>query len=74
MPKTLLSTLLAAVLFATSAQAQIAVGNDRQTATIAGRPFEVATYRPGNCSPDLLIVVFHGIGRDAGPYRDHARP
>jgi pimeloyl-ACP methyl ester carboxylesterase len=74
MSKTFLSTLLAAVLFATAAPAQITIGNDQQMATIAGRPFGIATYRPGNCSPDILIVVFHGIGRDAAPYRDHARP
>lgn len=74
MSKTLLATFLATILFATAAQAQITVGNDQQTASIAGKPINVATYRPENCSPELLIVVFHGIGRDAGPYRDHARP
>ena len=74
MSRTLLSTLLAAVLFATGAQAEIPIGNGQQTATTAGTVLSVATYRPKGCSPELLIVVFHGIGRDAGPYRDHARP
>jgi pimeloyl-ACP methyl ester carboxylesterase len=70
----MLSTLLAAMLFAGTAQAQIASGDGEQTATIAGRPFKVATYRPATCSPELLLLVFHGVGRDAGPYRDHAQP
>lgn len=74
MLKTLLATFSGAVLCATAAQAQIAVGSDQRTATIAGKTLGIATYRPGNCSPELLIVVFHGIGRDAAPYRDHARP
>lgn len=74
MSKTLVSTLLAATLFAFPAHAQIDAGNGQQSTTIAGKPFTIATYRPKGCSPELLIVVFHGIGRDAGPYRDHARP
>jgi pimeloyl-ACP methyl ester carboxylesterase len=74
MPMKMLSTLLAAMLFTGTAQAQIASGAGEQTATISGQPFKVATYRPPSCSPELLLVVFHGIGRDAGPYRDHAQP
>lgn len=74
MPMKMLSTLLAVMLFAGTAQAQIASGDGEQTATISGKPFKVATYRPAACSPELLLVVFHGIGRDAGPYRDHAQP
>ncbi len=31
------------------------------------------TYRPAGCAPRLLLLVFHGVGRDGGPYRDHAR-
>lgn len=73
-PMKILSTLLATMLLAASAQAQIASGDGEQTATISGKPFKVATYRPVTCSPELLLLVFHGVGRDAGPYRDHAQP
>jgi dienelactone hydrolase len=34
----------------------------------------VFTYRPSNCENPSLLLVFHGVGRNASGYRDYARP
>jgi len=52
----------------------IGLGNAQQTASIDGVDLPVFAYRPSGCEPRLLLLVFHGVGRDGGPYRDHARP
>jgi acetyl esterase/lipase len=51
----------------------IEAGTGQQSAALPGAVLTVFTYRPKSCTPRLLLVVFHGVGRDAGPYRDHAR-
>ena len=40
---------------------------------INGTPMVVFTYRPAGCSDPALLLVFHGIARNAGTYRDDAR-
>src|SRR3954451_25141561 len=54
--------------------APIAPGNGQQTADIAGTRMTVFTYRPSNCSDPSLLLVFHGVARNARAYRDYARP
>ena len=73
--KGLLSLFGASVLLAGMAHAQGTIGNGsgQQSATVGGTTLQVFTYRPANCSPALLMVVFHGIEHDGGRYRDHAR-
>lgn len=70
-----LATLVSAtaMLAATTSAQTIAPGSGRSSATLSGTTLNVFTYRPANCVPRRLLVVFHGLGRDAGPYRDHAR-
>ena len=51
--------------------APIATG--QQTIDIGGTPMVVFTYRPAGCSDPSLLLVFHGIARIAGTYRDYAR-
>lgn len=64
----------ASVLFAGAAVAQtIAPGNGQSVVTLGDKQVNVFTYRPIACEPHRLLVVFHGLERDAGPYRDHAR-
>jgi hypothetical protein len=64
----------AIVSFATVADAQtIPAGLGETSATLLGTRLRVFTYRP-SCSPHLVLAVFHGLGREAGPYRDEARP
>jgi poly(3-hydroxybutyrate) depolymerase len=78
MRRTLSIIAAASVLFAGAAGAQtiaqtIAVGNGQSVATLGDKQVNVFTYRPATCDPHRLLVVFHGLNRDAGPYRDHAR-
>ncbi len=37
-------------------------------------PIDIFTYRPGNYLDGPLIVVHHGVLRNAETYRDHAKP
>src|SRR5215472_13464551 len=45
----------------------------RQVIDINGTPMVVFTYRPAGCSDPALLLVFHGIARNARAYRDDAR-
>src|SRR6516162_8186195 len=45
----------------------------RQVIDINGAPMVVFTYRPGGCSDPALLMVFHGVARNARTYRDDAR-
>jgi dienelactone hydrolase len=54
--------------------APIAPGNGQQTIDIAGTRMTVFTYRPPNCSDPSLLLLFHGVARNARTYRDYARP
>src|SRR6516165_1290832 len=45
----------------------------RQVIDINGAPMVVFTYRPDGCSDPALLMVFHGIARNARTYRDDAR-
>ena len=66
---------LSCVLGATAvAAAPIAAGDGQQTIDIAGTRMTVFTYRPANCSDLSLLLVFHGVARNARSYRDYARP
>lgn len=54
--------------------ATIAPGASAATARIAGIDLPVFTYRPAQCTPATLLVVFHGVQRNGAAYRDHAIP
>ncbi len=69
-----LSIALALPFAATRAQSTIEPGNGTQVAAIGGKSLKAATYRPQRCQPRLLLMVFHGVDRDADNYRDRARP
>src|SRR5262245_64637830 len=45
----------------------------RQIADVSGTPMVVFTYRPAGCSDPSLLMVFHGIARNARAYRDDGR-
>jgi pimeloyl-ACP methyl ester carboxylesterase len=42
------------------------------TATLGDTSLEVFTYRPAGCAPAGLLLVFHGLDRNASTYRDDA--
>jgi dienelactone hydrolase len=52
----------------------IAPGDGRETLDIAGTRTTVYTYRPADCRDPSLLLVFHGVARNARSYRDYARP
>jgi hypothetical protein len=49
-------------------------GSGQQMADIDGTPMEIFTYRPTGCAVSGVLLVFHGLGRNAVGYRDHAKP
>src|SRR5262245_57533593 len=65
----LLSCLLAAPPVAAE---PIPIGSGRQTVDVDGTRLTVFTYRPACADPSLLLV-FHGIARNAAEYCDYAR-
>jgi len=69
-----LAAIMMLLSFAVDA-APIAAGDGEQSAALPGGvSLDVFTYRPASCAPHLLLIVFHGVERDASPYRDHAKP
>ena len=73
---TALRLLATAVLFTSAGRVfaePIEPGDAQQIASVDGVELPVFTYRPDGCDPRLLLLVFHGVGRNGGPYRDHAR-
>jgi pimeloyl-ACP methyl ester carboxylesterase len=49
------------------------IGTGRQTVDVNGAPMVVFIYRPAECSDPSLLMVFHGIARNAQSYRDYTR-
>jgi hypothetical protein len=49
-------------------------GLGHQTVDLGGVRLEIFTYRPTSCTPSSLLLVLHGLHRNAESYRDDARP
>jgi len=70
---------MARVPLAPAEQPQLAASTgtgDRgqQTADLDGVPLQVFTYRPTGCAVSTILLVFHGLDRNADAYRDDAVP
>ncbi|MFO0807495.1 MAG: hypothetical protein U0746_02635 [Gemmataceae bacterium] len=71
---------LAAVLFVFTrfafADQPIPVGSGRVELTIGSKPLEVFTYKPADYDAKAgpLVLVFHGVLRNADTYRDAGKP
>src|SRR5215475_9410165 len=64
---------IALTLFGADAIAgPIPAGSAEQQADLS-TPLTVYTYRPANCQPSALLVVLHGLNRNASRYRDYAK-
>ena len=50
------------------------IGPGQQTADLGGTPVQVFTYRPADCTISAILLVFHGLERNAGGYRNDAIP
>jgi len=69
-----LAALAMLLMICGPASAQIPSGRAQQTVNLGGMPMEVFTYRPARCSNPSLLLVFHGLNRNASGYRNYARP
>lgn len=65
-----------AVFFAglAAVAAPVPTGKDRIEFTYGGAPLTLFTYKPSNYKDGPLLVVFHGVVRNAENYRDFAIP
>ncbi|MBI3882434.1 MAG: hypothetical protein HY301_20540 [Verrucomicrobia bacterium] len=52
----------------------LSLGKSQLTLPLNGKPIEVFTYRPANFTNGPLLVVMHGLNRNADNYRDYAVP
>ncbi len=53
----------------------VAAGTSGQeVATVGDTSLDVFTYRPSGCTTAGLLIVLHGLGRNASTYRNDARP
>ncbi|MBI3861903.1 MAG: hypothetical protein HY290_08395 [Planctomycetia bacterium] len=68
-------TYLFVLCLAASEQTAISAGSDKIDLTVgpAKTAVEVFTYKPAAYRDGPLILVFHGVLRNADQYRDHAR-
>lgn len=53
--------------------AEVPQGSHQLTVDLDGTPIELFTYKPDSYREGPLILVFHGVLRNAQEYRDHAR-
>jgi poly(3-hydroxybutyrate) depolymerase len=66
--------ILCFALVAFTARAEIPAGKARLTLHVSGTPIEVYTYKPSSFERRALVLVLHGVGRNASGYRDYAMP
>jgi dienelactone hydrolase len=69
----LLSLAFSLFIVAQGRAAPIPPGSGEQDARLGNTVLHVFTYRP-NCAEPSILLVFHGVSRNADDYRDHARP
>jgi pimeloyl-ACP methyl ester carboxylesterase len=62
-----------ALMNAPAAVEQIPTGSATVAVTVGGQSLDLYTYRPANYTDGPLLLVFHGVLRNADDYRDHAR-
>ena len=65
--------MILASLFAAAPLAAAPIEAGSQMVGVNGKRMVVFTYRPAGCSDPSLLVVFHGIARNAQSYRDYTR-
>lgn len=66
--------LLLAALLGLAVEGAAAPGKSQTTFDAAGVAIDLFTYRPAHYSGGPLLVVLHGLGRNADGYRDYAVP
>jgi poly(3-hydroxybutyrate) depolymerase len=66
--------LVAASAPVAAAQSAAPLGRGQQTADLDGVSLQVFTYRPAGCAVSGILLVFHGLERNAPGYREDATP
>jgi dienelactone hydrolase len=72
--RALLAAVALLVVLAAAPRPTSAFGVGSEVAQLDGVALTVFTYRPLGCAKPSLLFVFHGNGRTAERYRDHALP
>lgn len=62
------------VAAATAPAEPFPIGKCRETVALGVKALEVFTYRPANFAKGPLLIVMHGVNRNADDYRDSAVP
>jgi len=70
----LLALLLTALTAGTAWAQPFPAGSAQRTVQAGSESIEVFTYRPASYQRGPLLLVLHGLGRNADRYRDHAIP
>jgi dienelactone hydrolase len=68
------AALVPLLVISAAATAQIPSGSSEQSINVSGMSMDMFTYRPSRCSNPKLLVVLHGLNRNAKSYRNSARP
>jgi hypothetical protein len=71
---TLRFAIVCLALVAFAARAEIPVGKSQLTLHVNDTPIEVYTYKPASFKRQALVLVLHGVSRNASGYRDYAIP
>lgn len=71
--RTILLATFAAFASATAAE-PLPPGSAKLSLTVNAKPLDVYTYRPTDVSEGPLLIVMHGVNRNAEDYRDYAIP
>lgn len=69
----MVGSLLVACLMLTGGQDALPVGAAKIAVEVGGRNVNLYTYKPANYDNGPMLMVFHGVDRNAEEYRDHAR-
>jgi poly(3-hydroxybutyrate) depolymerase len=69
-----IAAILCAVWASNAAAAPFPAGASEQTVDVAGTSLQVYAYKPPAYDGGPILVVLHGLGRNAAGYRDYARP
>jgi pimeloyl-ACP methyl ester carboxylesterase len=69
-----LSAILCAVCVWSASAAPFPAGASEQNVDVAGTSLQVYAYKPPAYDGGPILVVLHGLGRNAAGYRDYARP
>jgi len=72
--KAAILTVFALVTALLGAEEPVPPGKSKLTLTVKTSPLDVFTYRPASYRNGPLLVVMHGLNRNADSYRDNAVP